>query len=152
MTEERIRGVTLYALAAVVLLGGGLWFVRAAPQTGEDPRLRAWQQKVERVLPDVPLQALADTVTLTGDLATERTSPVDRGSYSLVMACAGTGKVRVRVSNNRRDSGRAILCSENPVVGRLAVALADEFYIQVSGEEDHGGAVFRWRLERNLGY
>lgn len=152
MTEERIRGVTLYALAAVVLLGGGLWFVRAAPETGDDPRLRAWQEKVEQLLPDVPLQALADTVVLTGDLANERTSPVDRGSYRLAMTCAGTGKVRVRVSNNRRDSGRAIVCSESPEVGRIEVALADEFYLQVSGEEDQGGAVFRWRLERNVGY
>jgi hypothetical protein len=152
VTEERTRGVLLYALAAVVLLGGGVWFVRTAPETGSDPRFQAWQDKVEQLLPDVPLQAMADTVRLTGDGATEHTSPVDRGSYRLAMACAGTGRVRVRVSNNRRDSGRAIVCSEDPKVSRIEVALADEFYLQVSAEDDHAGAVFRWRLERNLGY
>ncbi|MEV6629961.1 DUF6023 family protein [Actinoplanes sp. NPDC051470] len=151
MTEERTRGVLLYALTAVVLLGGGLWFVRAAPRTGEDPRMRVWQDKVEEVVPDRPL-AIAETVRLEGNNATERTSSVDGGSYSLTMACAGTGQVRVRVSTNRRDSGRAVPCSDIPRIGRLDVALADEFYIQVSGEDEQGGAVFRWRLERNLGY
>ena len=151
MTEERTRGVLLYAAAAIVLLGGGVWFVRAAPLTGADPRVRAWQETVEEVLPDSPL-AMSDTVVLEGDLSTDRTSPVDGGSYSLAMVCAGTGQVRVRVSTNRRDSGRAVPCADRPSPQRLDVALAEEFYIQVAAENDQGGAVFRWRLERNRGY
>ncbi|MFG1605784.1 DUF6023 family protein [Actinoplanes sp. NPDC049265] len=151
MSEERLRGVLLYGLAAVVLLGGGLWFVRAAPLTGADPRLQAWQETVEGLLPDRP-RALAETVRLDGDRAAERTSPVDSGSYTLAMVCAGTGRARVRVSTNRRDSGRAVPCSDNPEIGRLDVALADEFYIEITGEDEQSGAVFRWRLERNLGY
>jgi hypothetical protein len=31
------------------------------------------------------------------------------------------------------------------------VAVADEFFMRVSAENDEGGAVFRWRLERTRG-
>ena len=152
MTEERTRGVLLYATAAIVLLGGGVWWFRAAPDTGTDPRLAAWQAAVEEALPDIPLQADADTVVLDSSLSTDRTRPVSGGSYSLVMVCAGTGHVRVRVSTNRRDSGRAVQCADKPQPERLNVALADEFFISVAAEDDKAGSVFRWRLERNVGY
>ena len=151
MTEERTRGVLLYAVAAIVVLGGGVWFVRAAPATGPDERVRAWQETVEKLLPDAP-SAVAETVVLQNNLPTDRTSDVAGGSYSLAMVCAGTGRVRVRVSNSRSDSGRAVLCAEQPSPEKIDVALADEFYIQISAENDQGGAVFRWRLERNRGY
>ncbi len=149
MISDRARGVVLYSLAGAVLLGGGLWFVRAAPQTGLDPRLARWQETAEEVLPDLALQTMADTIVITGDISTQRNSPVDGGSYSLSMVCAGTGQVRVRLSSSdRNDSGRAVRCSDQPTPQRLRVALADEFHMSVSGEQDDGGAVFRWRLER----
>ena len=152
MIGDRKRGVLLYSLAGVVLLIGGLWFFGAAPQTGVDPRVAEWQTTAERLLPDLPLQTMADTIVLTGDIATERTSPVDGGSYALSMICAGTGQVRVRLSSNGTDSGLAVRCSDAPTERRLRVALAGEFFLSVSAEEDDGGAVFRWRLERTRGF
>jgi hypothetical protein len=148
---ERARGAMLYALTGVVLLGGGLWFLRAAPSTGADPRIAGWRATAERLLPDMPLQAMAETIVLNGELGTERTTPVDGGSYSLSMICAGTGQVRVRLSSTGNDSGRAVQCDDAPVVDRLRVAVADEFFMRVSAENDEGGAVFRWRLERTRG-
>lgn len=141
----------LYALTGALLLGGGLWFLWAAPDTGTDPRIAAWRETAERVLPDLPLQAMAETIVLNGALATDRTTPVDGGSYSLSMVCAGTGQVRVQLSSTGNDSGRAVQCGEAPEVDRLRVAVADEFFMRVSAENDEGGAVFRWRLERDRG-
>jgi hypothetical protein len=141
----------LYALTGVVLLGGGVWFVRASPHRGADPRIAGWRETAERLLPDLPAQAIAETIVLTGETGTERTTPVDGGSYSLSMICAGTGQVRVRLSSTGNDSGRAVQCGEAPEVDRLRVAVADEFFMRVSAENDEGGAVFRWRLELTRG-
>jgi hypothetical protein len=142
----------LYAFTGVLLLGGGVWFLRAAPETGVDPRIAGWRETVERTLPDLPAQAMAETMVLTGELGTDRTTPVDGGSYALSMVCAGTGQVRVRLSSTGNDSGRAVQCGEAPEVDRLRVAVADEFFMQVSAENEAGGAVFRWRLERTRGF
>ena len=151
MIGERARGVMLYALTGVLLLGGGLWFVRPAPDTSADPRIAGWRETVERLLPDRPSQAMAETIVLNGKVGTERTTPVDGGSYSLSMICAGTGQVRVQLSSTGNDSGRAVHCGEVPVADRLLVAVADEFFMRVSAENDDSGAVFRWRLERTRG-
>jgi hypothetical protein len=151
--SERTRGVVLYSLTAVVLLAGGVWFVGTAPRTGLDPRVARWQQTAERLLPDLALQTMADTIVITGDVRTERNGPVDGGSYALSMVCAGTGQVRVRLSSSGdNDSGRAVPCSDAPTPQQLRVALADEFFMSVSGEQDDGGAVFRWRLERTRSF
>jgi hypothetical protein len=150
---DRARGVLLYSLAGVVLLAGGLWFVRAAPQTGPDPRVARWQRIAEEALPDLPLQTMADTIVISGDAGTERSNAVDGGSYALSMVCAGAGQVRVRLSSSgSNDSGRAVRCSEEPTPEQLRVALADEFHLSVSGERQDGHAVFRWRLERTRGF
>jgi hypothetical protein len=61
--------------------------------------------------------------------------------------------VRVQLSSSGTDSGRAIPCSDQePGVDRIRVALADEFYLRVSAENDANGAVFRWRLQRSRGF
>jgi hypothetical protein len=146
------RGALLYSLAGVVLLGGGLWFFRAAPATGDDPRVAGWRETAERLLPELPLQASAETMVLVSGASVERNTPVDGGSYTLSMVCAGTGRIRVQLSASGNDSGRAVSCSDDPDADRVRVALADEFYIRVSVEDDDGGAVFRWRLERSRRY
>jgi len=152
--DERSRGIVLYALAGLVLAGGGVWFVRADPLVDESPRVAAWRSLAERSLPDEPSQAMAETLVLSSGERTERTTPVGGGSYTLSMVCAGlTGQVRVRLSMTGQDSGRAVPCSEEaPAVDRLRVALADEFHMRLSAENDTGGAVFRWRLERSRGF
>jgi hypothetical protein len=142
----------LYALTGLVLAGGGVWFVQAAPDGDDDPRIAGWRATAERLLPDLPSQAVAETIVLNSANGTERTVPVDGGSYSLSMVCAGTGQVRVRVSTAGDDSGRAVQCAEDPVTDRIRIALAEELYIQVTAENETGGAVFRWRLERARGF
>lgn len=149
MTDDRARGVLLYALAGLVLLVGGGWFLATAPETGEDPRVAAWRATAEELLPDASSQAVAETIVLSGNAATERSTPVDGGSYRLTMVCAGTGRVRVRLSSVGNDTGRAVPCTDEPSPAGLTVGLADEFFMLVSAESaDRGGAVFRWRLER----
>lgn len=149
MIADRARGAALYSLTAVLLLGGGFWWVRSAPHTAADPRVPAWRATAEERLPDRPLQALSETVVLSGRVGTERSTPVDGGEYALSMICAGTGKVRVKVSSSGTDSGRAVPCSDAPDVDRVQVSLAEEFFISLAAEgDDGGGAVFRWRLDR----
>jgi hypothetical protein len=152
---ERSRGILLYSLAGLVLAGGGAWFLASDPVAGESDEVGAWRETAERVLPDTPLQATAETLALTSGGRVERTAPVDGGSYTLSMVCvAGTGQVRVRVSSSGSDSGRAVPCeAESPTVDRIVgLALTDQFYLRLSAENDSGGAVFRWRLERSRGF
>ena len=154
MTDERARGVVLYALAGALLLGGGVWFVRAAPPSEKSDDVAAWQATAERALPDSSLQAMAETLVLTSDGRTERTAPVVGGAYTLSMVCsAAAGQVRVRLSTFGMDSGRAVRCAaENPDVARVQVALVDELHMRLSAEDAERGAVFRWRLERTRGF
>ena len=150
-TDDRAWGVVLYSLAGLVLLAGGVWFFLAAPVTDESPQVVAWRATAERVLPDLPLQEMAETLVISGP--SERTAPVDGGSYLLSMVCAGLGgQVRVQLGTGT-DSGRVVPCGEqDPGVARLGVALADELRMRLSTENESAGVVFRWRLERSPGF
>ena len=148
MRADRATGTTLYALAAVLLLAGGGWFVRAAPDTGESAAVVAGRATVERLLPDLPRQAQAETMVLAEGVRTERTTAVPGGSYALVMLCVGDGQVRVRLSASGADSGRAVPCAaREPEPVELTVGLADDLFLAVSSEA-RGPAVFRWRVSR----
>jgi hypothetical protein len=62
------------------------------------------------------------------------------------MLCVGTGQVRVRLSTQGVDSGRAVRCADQaPQIVDLTTGLADQFFMAVSAEADRP-AVFRWRL------
>lgn len=149
---NRARAAALYGAAGSLLLAGVLWFVRAAPVTGEDPVVAAGRETAERLLPDVSLQSEAETMVLAAGVRTERTTSVRGGSYTLAMLCIGAGQVRVRLSDQGVDSGRAVPCDEGePVPVELTVGLADEFFMAVSSETD-GPAVFRWRVVRSRDY
>jgi hypothetical protein len=154
VTDERARGVVLYALAGVMLLGGGVWFVRADPKIEPSEDVAGWRATAERVLPDTSLQSMAETVVLTSGGRTERTSPVASGAFILSMLCtAPTGQVRVRLSPAGADTGRAVPCdAEKPEVARVQVALVEQLYLRLSAENADQGAVFRWRLDRNRGF
>ncbi len=129
MNGDRAKGALLYALSAVLLLGGGVWFFRAAPTTGDD-----------------------HTIVMAGDITTERSTNVGGGSYTLSMVCLGDGgHVRVRLSSIGDDSGRAVACTPDPASVTLNVALAADFFMLVSGETGGATAVFRWRLDRARG-
>jgi hypothetical protein len=144
VTPERSRGLQLYALAAAVLVGGGVWFVRAAPDLGDDSQVRAWRATVTRELPDVQPQIDADTVMVARGADHEATAPVPGGSFTLTMVCAGAGRVRVRLSSTGNDTGLPVACADQPQPVTLNVGLGTEFYLSMIAETD--GAVFRWRL------
>ena len=138
----------LYLTFGIVVAAAVVWFVRTAPETGEDPRVALWRRSAVEQLPDLPLQAAADTMVMTGDATAARSANVGGGSYDLSMICLGDGgQVRVRLSTAGLDSGRGVPCGEPPTEVTVTVALSAEFYLEVSGEAQ-GTAVFRWRLDR----
>jgi hypothetical protein len=146
------RGAAPYVLATILLVAGGSWFFLAAPETGVDPALVAGRTIVERLLPDLPPQVEAETMTLAEGVRTERDTPVPSGSYVLAMACVGDGQVRVWLSREGADSGRAVPCGgQEAVAVELTVGLADEFFLAVSAETG-GPAIFRWRVIRAGAY
>jgi hypothetical protein len=149
--RDRAAGATLYGLALVLLLAGGVWFVRAAPDVGEDPAVTAGRATVERLLPDLPRQAGAETMVLGAGGRQERNTAVLGGSYALTMLCVGDGQVRVRLSTTGEDSGRAVPCAEEPEPVELTVGLADDLFLVVSAET-RGEVVFRWRATRSRSF
>jgi hypothetical protein len=152
VNADRVAGAAPYALALVLLMAGGVWFVRAAPETGEDPAVAAGRATVERLLPDLPRQAEAETMVLGAEKRAERNTAVQGGSYTLAMLCVGDGQVRVRLSDTGLDSGRAVPCDRRePQPVEITVGLADELFMAVSAETD-GPAVFRWRIIRARSY
>ncbi|GAB1643455.1 DUF6023 family protein [Krasilnikovia sp. MM14-A1259] len=151
MTGERARGLQLYAIAAVLLAAGAAWWVRAAPGTGEDPRVPRWKDAAVRRVPDATPQVLADMVVLTRGASAQRETDVPGGTFTLTMVCAGEGRVRVRLSSTGNDSGRAVPCADRPDPVELTVGVAHEFFLSMTAETD-GSAVFRWRLTRSGGF
>lgn len=152
MTRDRAQGVTLYALATLLTVAGAVWFLRTAPEPGEDPQIASRRRTVELLLPEVPLQAQAETMVLAAGDQAERSTAVRGGSYELAVACLGEGRIRVRLSTTTEDSGRAVPCAaETPEKVEVSVALADAFFMAVSAETE-GTTVFRWRLTRVRSY
>ena len=154
MISERRRGWLLYALSAVLLLGGAVWYFRSAPTAGSaDPRVAGWRDAAARLLPDRPSQVRADTVVMTPSASTDRTESVRGGSYRLTMVCLGeSGRIRVRLSSSGDDSGRGVLCSEAPTPVEITVGPVAEFFLRISAEIEGSVAVFRWRLDPANGF
>lgn len=140
--------MTLYGLTAALATAGAAVFVATAPRTGEDPRIVAGRASVERAVPDVPEQAEAETLVLAAGSRAERNAPVQGGSFTLTMACAGEGQIRVRLSITTIDSGRAVKCGDEPGAVELEVGLASMFFLSVAAESETE-TVFRWRLTRS---
>jgi hypothetical protein len=146
---ERARGLQLYVLAVLVLIGGGVWFFRAAPRLGVDPRLAGWRATVTLAVPDVQPQVDADTLVLGNGTDRQATAQVPGGSFTLTMICAGTGNVRVRMSTGN-DTGLAIACATRPQPVTITVGLGPQFFLSMESESE--GAVFRWRLTQASTY
>jgi len=147
---ERLRNLQPYVLAALVLVGGGVWFFGSAPYLGEDRRVKAWRATVTRDLPDVQPQIEADTVVLGRSADTEAAASVSAGSFTLAMICAGVGQVRVRLSSTGNDTGRPVPCADEPQPVMLTVWLGTEFHLSMAAESE--AAVFRWRLTPTTTY
>jgi hypothetical protein len=144
MTPERARGLTLYAVTAALLAAGGIWFVRAAPGDGTDPRIAGWKRTVTAALPDSVPQVDANTVVLGRGADTKATAQVTGGSFRLTMVCAGEGDVWVALSSSGNDSGLPVPCSDRPQPISMKFALATQFYLAIMPDTD--AAVFRWQL------
>ena len=152
MSSDRVTGATLNASALVLLVAGATWYFGTAPQLGEDPAVTEGRATVERLLPDLPRQARAETMVLTAGLNIERTTDVSGGSYALTLLCVGDGQVRVRLSAVGEDTGRAVPCGAgDPEPVELMVGVADDLYFSVTAETE-GQAVFRWRVARSRSY
>lgn len=148
MIPERVRILQPYVLAALVLVGGGVWFLRAAPYLGEDQRVQAWRATVIRELPDVQPQIEADTVMLGRGTDREASVSVVGGSFTLAMVCAGVGRVRVRLGPAGNDTGAPVPCADQPRPVLMTIGLGPEFYLSMTAETE--AAVFRWRLTPTL--
>jgi hypothetical protein len=149
VTAEQTRGVLLYTLTAVLLIAGGLWWVRSAPPGPDDPRVEQWRAKAGLLLPDQIQQVKAETFPLASGHDADRNAVVTAGSYRVTMLCvADRGDVRVRFSTTDSDSGRAVPCAPAPTPVTLTIALADNFFLNATSESPTRAVIFRWRLER----
>ncbi|AGL21350.1 hypothetical protein L083_7840 [Actinoplanes sp. N902-109] len=137
--------MTLYALAVLLLAAGAVWFVRSAPTPGEDQRVAAGRTTVERLLPDLAQQTGAETLVLKARARVERNTGVPTGSYALMLICAGSGQVRLRLSATLVDSGRAVPCGAEPQPVVLDVSLGSMLFLAISSEAGEE-VVVRWRL------
>ncbi|MFI5932506.1 DUF6023 family protein [Actinoplanes sp. NPDC051494] len=147
MTQDRALGVTLYALAVLLLAAGASWFFTAVPRIGEDPALTDGRRALERLIPELPLQADAETLVIGPGSMADRSSAVRGGAYALVVACAGEGRLRLRLSTTTTDPGRVIPCAARPAPVELTVTPAGMFFLTVNSESEREVA-FRWRLTR----
>ncbi|HEY0002089.1 MAG TPA: DUF6023 family protein [Actinoplanes sp.] len=74
MTDERARGVALYAFAAALLVAGVIWWVRAAPPDARESDAQRWTTTALRLLPDQGIPAQADPVLRCPPSSTARRS------------------------------------------------------------------------------
>jgi hypothetical protein len=121
VTRERAHGLQLYALAAVLLIGGIVWFFRTEPYVGADPRVLAWQATVIREVPDVQPQVGSGTLMIGSGAEREARAPVDGGSFTLTMVCAGIGQVRGAAELGGQQRHRA----RGPLRGRTQLGHPD---------------------------
>lgn len=149
MTAERARGAILYALFAVALLIGSCWYATAKPVLGDDPRVTAGRARLERLVPNLPLQTDAETTVLAARERSEHVRTVRPGAYELVAACVGDGQVRIHLGDDAGESGRAVPCADgSPQPIALSVALGNRLLLTATAETSND-TVFRWRIIRS---
>jgi hypothetical protein len=136
VNADRVRGAVLYAGAVVLLVAGGVWWVRAAPRQLVDPAVAQWTATAERLLPE-PDEAEADkTVELGAGVDREITVQVDDGSHHIEVVCVGGPNSLVRVSlGTYNDSGRGLACTghQQPMSFDVGVAGGLRMNLSVGG-------------------
>ncbi|GIF24079.1 hypothetical protein Ate02nite_68090 [Paractinoplanes tereljensis] len=149
---EQTRGVVLYACAALVLIGGGAWWFRAAPQTEVDPQIEQWRATAEKLVPDIDQQEEASTLALAPNGDREVTANVSNGEYLVTVICVGGEESQVRVSLGEAgtDTGRGLLCGKDRQSTDFTVGTAGQFRMNVS-VNDAGPVIFRYSLLRQAG-
>jgi hypothetical protein len=149
MVGERARGAVLYACAGLVLAGGGVWWVRAAPRETTDPRIEQWQNSATRLLPDTDNQDSAGTVALDAGADQDVLAEGGAGSFLVSVICVGGAGSTARVSlSDTDDSGHGLDCTGDPTPFQFRVSLSDQLRIHVT-VNDSGPVVFRYSLTRS---
>jgi uncharacterized protein DUF6023 len=144
---ERTRGAVLYALAALVLIAGGFWWLRAAPDGSADSRLDRWRQDAMRLLPNSGDQEDGDMIELAANVDHEIESPVAGGVYQVSAVCVGPPDSMVRVSQAGAEdyTGRALVCGQR--VATFEVNVAEQLRMSVRAGPA-GPLVFRYTVSR----
>ena len=150
MIGDRARGALLYATAAALVAGGAVWWVAAAPGENPETDVDRWRATAERLLPDRPEQAGADTMTFASGDEQQVDADVPVGSYQVSVVCVGGPgtTARVTLSQGGNDSGRGLSCEGDPKTDTFAVALAGGLQMNVVVSEGAGPVVFRYALTR----
>lgn len=148
MVGERARGAVLYACAGLVLAGGGVWWVRAAPRGLDDPEVTQWRRSAERLLPDTDNQESAGTVPLAAGADQEVVADGGDGSYQVSVICVGGAGSSLRISlSDTGDSGHGLDCaSDDHTPFQFKVSIPDQLRMNVTVTE--GPVVFRYSLVR----
>lgn len=148
MTGDRGRGLLLYATAALLLAGGGTWWVRAAPHDPPQPSFEQWRRSAERLLPDLDDQDQAGTLMLDAGTDHEVLSEPGEGEIAVVYVCVGGAGSQVRISLGRTgDSGHGLACSGDVQPNSFKVGVAGALRMKVS-VNDAGPVIFRYSLLR----
>ncbi len=151
MDDDRLRGVLVHACAAAVLAAGAVWYVAAAPPAEpDDAALAARRRAVRAALPEAPSQVFGDVFELrAGVVRAARAEEMPFAIYSVVLACAGDGRVRAQLG----DSGttvREVPCAREPTRVVLRRGLSGDVVLHLTPEVT-GPAVFGWQLIRVAG-
>ena len=148
MTSERARGVVLYAGAALSLVAGGVWWLRAAPAQEIGPDVAGWTATAERLLPEAPEAEATETVELGPGAERQIDAPIDTGNQRLSVVCVGESSTIVRVSLGLiDDSGRGLHCAGDQRPTQFEVFLVDHLHmnLNVTGSSP---VVFRYSIMR----
>jgi hypothetical protein len=123
----------IYAGAAVLLVAGGAWWVRAEPDRPAVPAVAKWTATAERLLPETPDAEAAETVELGAGLDRQIDAPVDTGNHRLSVVCVGESDSVVRVSLGLvDDSGRGLRCTGEEPPTHFEVSLAGHLHMNLS--------------------
>jgi hypothetical protein len=146
VTSDRARGAVLYAGAALLLVAGGAWWVRAKPRPAVDPVLARWSATAERLLPDPPEAETVETIELRRGVHRQVDAPIDTGAQGISMVCVGEPKSVVRVSLGVvDDSGRPVHCTGAEPPTRFEVGLVGQLHMDLS-LDGAGPVVFRYSV------
>ena len=149
MIGERARGALLYAFAGLVLVGGGAWWVRAAPREAPGSRIEQWRLAAERLLPDADRQEAAETLPLAAGVDRKVVASIGNGGHALSVVCVGGRASEVRISLGINDSGMRVPCFGAHRLLSLNVGLAGKLQLDVS-VGDAGPVVFRYSIRRTF--
>jgi uncharacterized protein DUF6023 len=148
MVGERARGAVLYACAGLVLAGGGVWWVRAAPPVSADPQIKQWQRTAVQLLPDTDGQDSSGTVALAAGADQEVLAEGGEGSFVVSVICVGGADSSLRISlSDTDDSGHGLDCAGDPAPFQFKVSIPDQLRMNVT-VNDSGPVVFRYSLSR----